>query len=260
MVIEKILIFILGLAVGSFLNVCIYRMPRSESIIKPRSHCPACKKPIVWYDNIPVLSFLILRARCRFCKAKISWQYPIVELLTAWTFLLFFDYFGWGWELLVYLMLVSGLIIATFTDIGHRIIPDEISLGGIAAGLLFSFLLPSLQNTAGHWRSLFYSLVGVLVGGGIIFIMGVIGDWIFKKESIGGGDVKLLAAIGAFIGWQKVLMAFFIAPLFGTIVGVIVKIRTKESVIPYGPFLALGTLISIFWFRQIMGMVFGYSA
>lgn len=255
---EKIFIFILGAVVGSFLNVCIYRMPHSTSIVKPASHCPNCKKPILWYDNIPILSFIILKARCRFCKAKISWQYPIVEFLTALIFLLFFNYFGLNWELMVYLVLSCGLIVSTFIDIEHRIIPDEISVGGIAVGLLFSFLFPSLQKATSHWWSLGYSLLGALIGGGVIFLMGTIGDWIFKKESIGGGDVKLLAAIGAFMGWQKVLLAFFLAPLFGAVVGIIVKIKTKESVIPYGPFLSLGALISLFWFREIMGMIFGY--
>jgi len=253
----QILAFVLGAIVGSFLNVCIYRMPRSESISHPGSHCPACKKLIFWHDNIPLLSFLILKARCRFCKAAISWQYPLVELLTALLFLLFYNYFGLSWQLLAYLVLVCGLIVSTFIDIEHRIIPDEISVGGIAVGLLFSFLLPEMQNTAVPWRALLFSLIGAVVGGGIIFIMGLIGDWIFKKESIGGGDVKLLAAIGAFLGWQKVLLAFFVAPLFGAIIGIIIKIKTKESIIPYGPFLSLAALISLFWFRQVIGMIFG---
>jgi leader peptidase (prepilin peptidase) / N-methyltransferase len=256
--IERIFIFILGSIVGSFLNVCIYRMPRNESIVFPASHCPGCQKPILWYDNIPLLSFLVLKARCRFCKTRISWQYPVVELLTALVFLFFFNHFGLTWKLPVYLVLASGLVAATFIDIGHRIIPDEISVGGIAVGLLFSFFFPAMHHTASHWQSLFYSLVGALIGGGIIFLMGVIGDWIFKKESIGGGDVKLLAAIGTFLGWQKVLLAFFVAPLFGAVVGIIIKIKTKESIIPYGPFLSLAGLISLFWYPQVMVMIFGY--
>lgn len=256
---QRILIFVFGSIVGSFLNVCIYRMPRNRSIVFPASFCPTCNKPIRWYDNIPLLSFLILKASCRFCKAKISWQYPVVELLTALTFLFFFNHFGLTWRLPVYLIFACGLIVATFVDIEHRIIPDEISVGGIAAGLLLCLLFPSLQGTSNHWWSLWYSFIGAMVGGGVIFIMGVIGDWIFKKESIGGGDVKLLAAIGAFVGWQKVLLAFFVAPLFGAIVGIIIKIKTKESIIPYGPFLSLAGLVSLFWYAQVMRMIFGYS-
>ena len=259
MLLEKIFIFVLGSVVGSFLNVCIYRMPCNKSVVFPASYCPTCMKPIHWYDNIPLLSFLILKGRCRFCKTKISWQYPVVELLTALTFSFFFNHFGLTLRLPVYLIFACGLIAATFIDIEHRIIPDEISVSGIAAGLLFSLFFPSLQNTNSHWWSLLRSFIGAMVGGGVIFIMGLIGDWIFKKESIGGGDVKLLAAIGAFVGWQKVLLAFFIAPVFGAIVGIIIKIKTKESIIPYGPFLSLAGLISLFWYAQVMRMIFGYS-
>jgi leader peptidase (prepilin peptidase)/N-methyltransferase len=255
----NIFVFVLGAIVGSFLNVCIFRMPHNESIIKPASHCRGCKKALLWFDNIPLISFVILKGRCRFCKAKISWQYPLVELLTALLFLLFFKYFGASWKLVAYLSLACGLIISTFIDIEHRIIPDEISIGGIGAGLLFSFLLPNMHNVSVHWKSLLYSLIGAVVGGAVIFIMGVIGDWIFKKESIGGGDIKLLAAIGAFLGWQRVLLTFFVAPLFGAIIGIIIKLKTKESVIPYGPFLSLAALISLFWFDRVIRMILGYS-
>lgn len=255
----KIFFFALGAAVGSFLNVCIYRMPRNESIIWPPSHCPACKKNIRWFDNIPVLSYLVLRGRCRYCKKDIPWQYPLVELLTALVFLSFFRAFGLRWELLAYLVFACGLIIATFIDIAHRIIPDEISVGGVVAGLIFSLLLPTLQHTTLHGKSFLFSLAGAAVGGAVIFVMGVIGDFIFKKESVGGGDVKLLAAIGAFLGWQRALMVFFLAPLFGAIVGIIVKIITKDSVIPYGPFLSLAAIITLFWYSKILFLIFGYG-
>jgi len=254
-----ILVFILGAVIGSFLNVCIYRMPHNESVIRPPSHCRGCKRNILWYDNIPLVSFVILKGRCRFCKTRISWQYPLVELLTAVIFLLFFRHFGLSWKLVAYLSLACGLLISTFIDIEHRIIPDEISVGGIGVGILFSFIEPSLQNSRVHGQALLYSLLGAVVGGTVIFLMGALGDWIFKKESIGGGDVKLLAAIGAFLGWQRVLLTFFIAPLFGAVIGIIMKLKTKDSLIPYGPFLSLAAIISLFWFDRVMRMIFGYG-
>jgi leader peptidase (prepilin peptidase)/N-methyltransferase len=255
----SIIIFVLGAVVGSFLNVCIYRMPRDESIVRPGSHCPGCNKPINWYDNIPILSYLILRARCRFCKVKISWQYPVVELLTAAVFLMIYYYFGLTWKLPVYLVFACGLIVSSFIDIWHRIIPDEISIGGLILGLICSYILPSMHGTLVHWRSLLLSAAGAVIAGGVIFLMGLAGDFIFKKESLGGGDVKLLAAIGAFLGWERALMTFFIAPLFGAVVGIIVKLRTRESLIPYGPFLSLAALISLFWYKEIISLIFGYG-
>lgn len=255
-----VLIFILGLIIGSFLNVCIVRLPREDekerSIITPRSHCVHCKKTIAWYDNIPVLSYVILGGRCRFCRKEISFRYPLVELLTGFTFLFFYKYFGLTSILLPYFVLLSGLIVATFIDIEHRIIPDEISLGGIVAGFIFSLLIPQLHQTNVHYIGGMRSFFGIIIGGGSIYLMGLLGDFIFKKESMGGGDVKLMAMIGAFLGWKLALLSFFIAPFFGAIVGIIVKIRTKESLIPYGPFLALGALVALFFSDKILFWIF----
>ena len=136
--IEKIVVFIFGTVVGSFLNVCIHRLPLAESIVKPRSYCPACKKPIFWYDNLPLLSYIILGGRCRFCKERISFRYFLVELVTALVFLLFFNYYRLSFNFFFFIVFVCGLIVATFVDLQHRIIPDEISLGGIAVGFLFN--------------------------------------------------------------------------------------------------------------------------
>ncbi len=259
-----IFIFILGLVVGSFLNVCIVRMPIEKSIVTPGSHCVHCKKPIVWSDNIPVLSYLILGGRCRACRAKISPRYAVVELLTGLLFYIFYRRFGLSPVLLPYLVMLGGLIVSTFIDFEYRIIPDEISVGGMVVGLIFSLFIPSLHVHGvdpqapwywAHLKSLGYSLVGVLVGGGTIYAMGVLGDFLFKKESMGGGDVKLLAMVGAFIGWKFALLAFFMAPFFGGIYGVIEKIRIKESTIAYGPFLALSALICLFWGDQIIVLI-----
>ena len=255
-VILRIFIFALGAIVGSFLNVCIVRLPHEKSIVRPGSHCVHCQKLIPWYDNIPLVSYWILRGRCRFCHKKISFRYFVVELTTAIIFLWFYLYFGKTMVLIPYFVLVSGLIAATFIDLEHRIIPDEISVGGMVVGLILSILFPHLHETSSWFVSLSRSFWGLLVGGGSIYLMGLLGDFLFKKESMGGGDVKLLAMIGSFLGWPMTLLAFFVAPFFGAIVGIVVKLRTRESLIAYGPFLSLGALVSLFWGKEILGWIF----
>ena len=251
----KVFLFCLGAIVGSFLNVCIYRMPRKESIIRPGSHCPHCKHKIAWFDNIPFLSYIFLKGHCRHCGGKISFRYFLVELLSASMFLFLFYHFGISLFYWIYVALCSSLIVVSFIDIDIREIPDEISLSGIIIGLILSAIFPQLQKTAFHHLALFRSFLGLLAGGGSIYITGLIGDAIFKKESMGGGDVKLMAMVGAFIGWKLALLAFFIAPFFGAVVGIGIKIRKGESLIPYGPFLSLATLISIIWGEKIIGMI-----
>lgn len=254
------LIFIYGTIIGSFLNVCIVRLPEEDpqkrSVVFPRSHCPKCKKAILWYDNIPMISFLLLGRKCRACKAPISARYFLVELLTGLAFVGFYKFFGLTPILIPYLVMLCGFIISTFVDIEHRIIPDEISVGGMGAGLIFSLLIPAMHDTTSMWISAGRSLLGILIGGGAIYAMGLIGDFIFKKESMGGGDVKFMAMVGAFLGWKLAVLAFFIAPFFGAIFGIIVKIRTKESLIPYGPFLVIGSLIALFFSKQIFNWIF----
>ena len=253
--IPKSIIFIFGACIGSFLNVCIYRLGKGESIIRPRSHCPHCNHRLTWYENIPFLSYLMLRAKCRYCKKPISFQYFMVELITAGFFLLFLNYFGLSILFLIYAALVSALIVVTFIDIKEQIIPDEISLPGMIIGLAVSFIYPVLHRLDSHTLSLLYSLLGLIAGGGSIYLIGLLGDFVFKKESMGGGDVKLLAMVGAFIGWKMVLLVFFISPLFGAIIGIILKMRKNVSIIPYGPFLSLGTIIVIIWGRQIIDWI-----
>lgn len=260
--------FILGAIIGSFLNVCIVRLPNEQSIVTPRSHCVNCKKMIPWYDNIPFFSYLVLRGQCRFCEKKISPRYILVELITALTFLGLYSYYGLSMLLLPYLVMVSCFIIATFVDFEHRIIPDEVSVGGMCAGLIFSLFIPQLHNVPSlgqslimiHLHSLGMSLLGALIGGGVIYLMGLLGDFLFKKESMGGGDIKLLAMVGAFLGWKLAVLTFFVAPFFGALYGVIEKIRTKESMIAYGPFLVLGALICLFWGDPIIAWIMsGYG-
>ena len=250
----SVFLFVLGGIFGSFLNVCIVRLPHEKSVVTPRSHCVNCKKLILWYDNIPFISYLVLMGKCRNCGKKISIRYFLVEVLTGVIFVLFFQYYGLDRILVPYLFMMCCFIVATFVDFEHRIIPDEISVGGMIAGLIFSLIMPELHNIPVAERSIFIihihslgvSLLGVLIGGGSIYLMGVLGDIIFKKESMGGGDVKLMALVGAFLGWENALLAFFIAPFFGAVYGIVEKIRTNDTAIAYGPFLVLGSLISLF--------------
>ncbi len=265
--IANIIIFILGAIMGSFLNVCIHRMPKSESVVWPRSHCPKCKKRIPAYDNIPFVSFILLKGKCRMCKEKISLRYPLVEFLTALTFLFLFMRYGLSYDFFFYFILACALIVATFIDIPHRIIPDEITLGGIAIGFILSAVRGvNLGPLTFSFKPMINSLLGIIIGGGVIYFTGWLFDLIYFKllkkppiqgetESMGGGDVKLLAMIGAFLGWQRALMTFFLAPFFGAAIGIYILATKKDHTIPYGPFLSLAALFSIFWADRIMRLL-----
>jgi len=241
-----------GSIVGSFLNVCIHRLPKEESIVSPRSYCPKCKQSIRWHDNIPFLSFLVLKGKCRFCHEPISFRYFVVEGLTALSFLVLYLRFGVNALFCIYAAWFSALIVASFIDLKHQIIPDEISLGGLAVGMGVSVLYPPLHSAATRWYSLGYSALGALVGGGSIYLIGLFGNLVFRKESMGGGDVKFLAMVGSVVGWQTALLAFFIAPFFGSVVGIILKIRKGAEIIPYGPFLSLGSIVALLWGENIL--------
>ncbi|MDD5421856.1 MAG: prepilin peptidase [Candidatus Omnitrophota bacterium] len=251
------IVFVIGLMVGSFLNVCICRMPKKESIVMPPSHCTACNKNILWYDNIPVLSYILLGGKCRFCKARISLRYVIVEVLTASLLVLLFlafrenlsKFFG-------YSILACGLIISTFIDFEITEIPDEISLGGLAAGFIFAFAFPALLDAPSRFSALIASFIGAVAGGGSIYLMGLLGKIMFRKEAMGGGDVKLMAMIGAFLGWKLAILTFFIAPVFGAAVGIALKIKDGREIIPYGPHLSLAAIVAIFWGEKILNLFF----
>jgi leader peptidase (prepilin peptidase)/N-methyltransferase len=250
----NVIIFMIGLMLGSFLNVCIYRLPKGRSVISPRSACPGCGKAILWYDNIPVMSFIALGGKCRSCRAAISWRYPAVEILTALVILALFCAFGLTAKFFVYAVLSSLLIVATFVDFEIYEIPDEISLGGLAVGFLLALMFPVIFGECSRARALLGSLIGAAVGGGSIYLMGVFGEFVFKKEAMGGGDVKLMAMIGSMLGWKLIVVVFFIAPLFGSIVGLALKFKDGRDIIPYGPFLSLATIVSIFWGERILGL------
>ena len=250
--IEIILIFVLGLIVGSFSNVCIYRIPKNKSVIYPASHCPKCHTTIKPVDNIPVVSYVLLKGRCRNCKKKISIQYPIVELLTGIIYLITYLIYGLTMQYLVYIILASALIIIAFIDLNEQIVPDLICLPGIGIGLILSFFVP--------FMSFINSASGVLVGGGIILIIALVGSMIFKKEAMGGGDVKLAAMIGAFLGWRYIIISLFLGFFLGALTGIILmiaKIKSREDMVPFGPFIVLGTFITLLWGEQIISWYLG---
>lgn len=233
--------------VGSFLNVCIIRLPKGESIVIPGSHCPQCHTPIRFYDNIPLISFILLGGRCRYCKKTISLQYPLVEGMTAIFSLFVFLRYGPSWSYLLYFSFVAALIVITVIDLFHQIIPDVISLPGIGVGLLGT-LIPS------HITFL-NSLMGVLLGGGSLFLVATAYQWLFKREGMGGGDVKLLAMIGAFLGWESVILTILFSSLIGSITGILfiaLKGKNFRYAIPFGPFLSLGAVIALFYGKEII--------
>nr|WP_320116437.1 prepilin peptidase [uncultured Desulfuromonas sp.] len=244
-------IFMAGAIVGSFLNVCIYRIPLGLSVVFPPSHCKKCNKSLYWYHNIPIISFILLRGRCAFCGEKYSWRYPGIEILNAVLYCLVFYYWRYSLETLVLLLFVSLLVVVTFIDFDHQIIPDIITYPGIIVGFFCSFLIPSL-----HWLD---SIFGVLIGGGCLLVIAYCYELIAKKEGMGGGDIKLLAMIGSFCGWQAILPVVFIGSLLGTLVGVpLMFFRKKDSTmaLPFGPFLAFGALIYVFWGRGLIWWYF----
>ena len=250
--IEIILIFSLGLIVGSFSNVCIYRIPRNESVIYPASHCTKCRTKIKPVDNIPLLSYILLKGRCRNCGSKISIQYPVVEFLTGLIYLIIYLIYGLSIQSLVYIILLSALIIIAFIDLQEQIIPDVISLPGIVVGLILSFIVP--------YMSFINSVLGTLVGGGIILIIAWVGSIIFKKEAMGGGDAKLTAMIGAFLGWRYTIISLFLGFFLGALTGIILimtKIKKREDAIPFGPFIALGSIITLLCGEKILAWYIG---
>lgn len=238
--------FMLGGCLGSFLNVCIYRMPREASIVFPGSRCPHCEKPIAWYDNLPLVSYVVLGGACRQCRASILWRYPVVEALTGVATVAVFERFGVTVVSLIYLAFVCALIVASFIDFEFQIIPDEISLGGLVIGLALSLALPALHGTDARFLAFRSSILGMAVGGGLLYGTGLLGDVVFRKESMGGGDIKLLAMAGSILGWKLVALTFFLAPMLALVPGLFVLLMKKSHVIPFGPFLSLGLIIALF--------------
>lgn len=239
--------FILGAVIGSFLNVCIYRIPAGRSIVSPPSACPYCGHRIRWFQNVPILSYIVLGGKCASCRTGISLRYPVVEALTGSLFALVLYYFGFSAATLVYWLLLAALVVIAFIDLDHQIIPDVISLPGIVIGFIGSFFVP--------WLSWLDSFLGIVVGGGILLAIAWLYEKMAKREGMGGGDIKLLGMLGAFLGWKAVLPIIFIASLVGSLIGVPLMLLQKgdtKLAIPFGPFLAFSATVYLFWGAQLV--------
>ena len=244
-------VFVFGAAIGSFLNVCIFRLPAKTSLVKPNSRCPHCHHPIRFYDNIPIISFFLLQGRCRDCDTPISWRYPLVELITAVLALLLFIKFGLSLKFLAFFLFTAVLIIITFIDLDHQIIPDILTLPGIPVFFLVAVFMAEVP-----WLD---ALLGVLIGGGILFVIALVYELISKREGMGGGDIKLLAMIGGFLGWKSLIFILLFSSFAGAIVGIaamIIKKQDMKYAVPFGPFLSAAVIAYIFWGEKFTRFLF----
>ncbi|MCB0393642.1 MAG: prepilin peptidase [Bdellovibrionales bacterium] len=240
--------FVLGALFGSFSNVIILRWPQGESFVTPGSHCVQCKKPVRWFDNIPIFSYFVLRGKCRACGAPFSSRYAMIEFLMGIMFVFTFFKFHDQWFLIESWIFVFGLVTISFIDLDHFLIPDLFSLSGIVIGLIGGLVNPD--------RIFIDSFYGVLLGGGFLWAIAWVYYLVRKQEGLGGGDIKLLAWIGAVLGWGSVPFVILVSSVFGSLVGLTLAIRTKggiKTIIPYGPFLALSALVYMFFGRELSG-------
>ena len=232
------ILIVLGLTVGSFLNVCIHRIPREQSLMFPPSRCPGCEHRLSWFENIPVLSYAVLGGRCRKCRTRISIRYPLVELATMALFIVHGEVFGWSALLVPRLLFACAMVVLFAIDLEHHLLPNVITLPGIAIGLISSAVLPP---------GLVDALIGAAIGGGVLWLIGEAYYRYSGHEGMGGGDVKMLAMIGAFLGWKLVLVTLVLSSFAGSLIGVAVialKRGGMKYALPYGTFLALGALVA----------------
>jgi leader peptidase (prepilin peptidase)/N-methyltransferase len=255
------IVFVFGAMVGSFLNVCIARLPKGESIVRPPSHCPKCKNPISFLDNIPIISFLVLLGRCRACDERISGRYLFVEVLTGFLAAALYYHFGLSLAFFTACVFVAALIVVTFIDLDVRIVPDAISLPGIAVGVVFSLVAKYLVGDASEViPSPLSALTGILAGGGFLFAVAWIYERLTGVDGMGGGDIKLLAMIGAFLGWPSIPFTIFLASLTGSAVGLGVMLATgagRRLPLPFAPFLCVGAALHLFFGRELVAFYFG---
>ncbi len=244
----KIYVFGIGAVIGSFLNVLICRIPKNENFITGRSRCPRCGAQIRWFDNVPIVSFLILWGKCRDCRAPISWRYPLVELLTAAFFLLAFTLYGISAQAVIVSIFFCLLMVVTAIDFQLYVIPDKITITGMILGLAASFVNPMVKPLD--------ALIGLVAGGASLYLLAIVGDFLFKKESLGGGDIKLAAMLGAFQGWRNIIIIFFGAAVLGLLYALIYMIFSsrmrRDRMIPFGPFLSLAALIALFFGNHLI--------
>lgn len=246
-----------GLVIGSFLNVVRYRLPRKMELVHGRSVCPGCNRPIAWYDNVPVVSFVVLRRRCRRCGWRIPWIYPVVEVATGAAFLLvWLDYAAWGQSAAQAipgrLLLASLLVAAAGIDYDLRIIPDRLTIPGLAFGLVLS---PTMLERDSIASSLGLSLAGALAGGGSLLVVALAYKYLRKAEGMGGGDIKLMAMVGAFLGWAPALLTIFAGSLVGGVVGVALMARSRAGLktsVPFGVFLAPAAVAVMIWGNRLL--------
>ncbi len=265
----------LGLKIGSFLNVCIVRIPRRRSIVSPRSYCTHCGQVLKPYDNIPLISFLLLRGKCRFCKKTISWQYPVVEAMTTVIFWGTFASYGLQWKTAVLVVFFSALIVLVFVDLNHRLLPDVITLPGIALGMVLSLLvgieddvgtalvqLAGLPDSAGRWGWLASSLLGAVVCGGFLWLVGAVYFKLKGVEGLGGGDPKLMGMVGAFLGVKLGLLTIMLGSVLGALIGLAyIKTTGKDYryPLPFGSFLGVAAIGAALWGEQLLSWYLGIT-
>lgn len=252
-ILQQVMVCVVGCCIGSFLNVVIYRLPRKDSLVLPPSHCPRCGKSIAFYDNIPILSYLILLGKCRHCRAPISARYPLVEIMAGLFALVLFRRYGFEPQFFIEFVFVVMLLAIAFIDLDTFLIPDALSLPGLVLGVLASFLSIRL-----NWME---SLLGVLIGGGFLYLIAVGYQVLRHQDGLGGGDIKLLGMIGAFLGVPGVVLTVVLASLVGMAVGLVVMRRSGEgmkTMIPFGPFLSLGALVYTFWGEGFIRWYLGF--
>lgn len=243
---------LLGLLVGSFLNVCIHRLPNDLSVVSPGSRCPRCEKPLRWYHNIPVVSWLALGRRCAYCRAPIPWRYPLVELLNAALWISHGLLFDWDALLVVRVLFASALLVLFFTDLDTRILPNEITLGGAVAGVIAAIWLPP---------GLVSSLLGVLLGGGVLWATGALYERVRGVEGMGMGDVKMLGMIGGVLGWPLMLLTLVWASIVGGLVGAVLlatRADARTTALPFGSFLAPAALLASMVGQPVLDWYLGF--
>lgn len=246
-ILTMLAVIITGLLFGSFFNVCIYRIPKNESLVFPSSYCIHCNKSLVWYDLIPVISWILLKAKCRYCNNRIPVRYPIIETATAVVFLFLYFRFGFSGAFITNVILCSLLIVISVIDMDCQIIPNELIVPGTIIGIILS-----LTGVSVHWTD---ALFGLLIGGGTYFFIANISQWVLKKEGMGGGDIKLMAMIGLMVGWKLTILSILLSIYLGGLIGgilLVLKIKKRDDTIPFGPIIALGTFISIVFGKDLI--------